>query len=740
MNGVLAEQMIESLARRSPWAADLARFASLAARVDRALLRTLRLRLLRDADAGIEADLWLSPLVEGASSLAFAFQPTVLPELRKQLQNLGKLEAVWKILLERHPHVPPAVRWEERVTYLSLTGAGADEIQTELFQAIATLQQAPDRGVARWAARVAPRLPESAKTTEAARILDFGAAIHLGKQPSLGDPPAQAVGRWLHWVLPSDFRRTEVGVRVGDAAIEFREPPAEGDHKIEAPLTNPIILSVSWENGDRPHQEQVLLSPGHQVRVPTKAARVRLRGGGGFTYDLHIERQTRTSATIAPSPLVAELIEAHTRHFRGRDEEIKRIQEWLSDSSAYGILAITGEPGSGKTALAAKLTREIPLVAVYFTMPRQPVTLWPRQFVRSIATQLLHHETIGPHFARAQSKVANVALGGTAWTRDFQALIAAVHDIIETELNDAPSAVEPFENIVLQPLLLAEELSEYPAVVILVDGFDRLPEGERARMFSLIQQQRTNRMRWILTGDSHSSIGFEPMVGVQLSAPPVDVLGPGVASNFRSGDRTPRQALEGASRREPRGGDSVVNLIPVLLAARDPLTVEQLARFTGAPPEAVRATCEAKAPAITRIGDEPESPHTRYRLHFGLEPSDREGSRFPITAVLDAHWLLSDHYLNQYRERWRECDEYGLRHLVAHLACIGRVEELEALARDPDWLQAKLAATSAAELAADVELIASLVSAREQENPTESTAAAPPPEVSGFKGEMPPME
>src|SRR5262249_43768542 len=148
---------------------------------------------LPEADAGAESDIWLSPLIQTGSTVAMLFEPGVLPVLRRQLKLSGRLEEVWRILVERHNRVPPPVQWEERVTYFALRGENMAAIEPEMLKAVAALRQVQDRSVARWVARVVHRLPEPARQSDAGRILDFGAAVQLGKTPVLGDPPPNAV-------------------------------------------------------------------------------------------------------------------------------------------------------------------------------------------------------------------------------------------------------------------------------------------------------------------------------------------------------------------------------------------------------------------------------------------------------------------------------------------------------------------------------------------------------------------
>ena len=66
----------------------LAEALSIAIRIEPQLLRKMRLDLFPTADAGSEADLWFSSIVETRSPLGIVFQKQHADELRQRLQQL----------------------------------------------------------------------------------------------------------------------------------------------------------------------------------------------------------------------------------------------------------------------------------------------------------------------------------------------------------------------------------------------------------------------------------------------------------------------------------------------------------------------------------------------------------------------------------------------------------------------------------------------------------------------------
>ena len=90
-----AEDMLRELEQEQPALVRLAEAVSLAIRVDPPLLRRMRLTLVPEADAGIEADLWRSALVKSRSPEGFVFHV----EIAEALRYLGEGHARGKIIV-----------------------------------------------------------------------------------------------------------------------------------------------------------------------------------------------------------------------------------------------------------------------------------------------------------------------------------------------------------------------------------------------------------------------------------------------------------------------------------------------------------------------------------------------------------------------------------------------------------------------------------------------------------------
>ena len=226
----------------SPTLVDLASRASLAARVEPALLRALRLELQPALDAGVEGDLWFSPLVHTRGVDGITLRADLLEDLRELLkQDSGRLTKAWAFTDRLHRGISPAVKLEEEIAWLAVT-AGADAprlIDESLGRAVVALLRDGRQGIAAWAMRALPRMPKVARDTTAAWMLAFGAAKATGKRPPVGGtPPADLLDLDLGRVLPA-ARRVDLGVLRSGRRLLLGNPSGAHARAIEVPDLDP---------------------------------------------------------------------------------------------------------------------------------------------------------------------------------------------------------------------------------------------------------------------------------------------------------------------------------------------------------------------------------------------------------------------------------------------------------------------------------------------------------------------
>ncbi|WP_244981713.1 LuxR C-terminal-related transcriptional regulator [Corallococcus exercitus] len=250
----LGREAIEALERSQPDVVRLARVTSLAVRIDRAFLREARLELLPGVPPDAEADLWFSPLVESRSAVGLVLAPEVCHLLRQALaRDEALLRRAWTLRQRFHPFLTPEMRLEEEVAWLSLMEPGEEKLNEVLMRSVRAMARGGERamGVARWALRAIPRLPEQARRTEAALTLAFGTSDRLDFHPMLfqGTEDVPLSPALLQSVRASQAASAacRVGVRLHENALELVEPAPDGAyHVMELPDTRPRLLEISW--------------------------------------------------------------------------------------------------------------------------------------------------------------------------------------------------------------------------------------------------------------------------------------------------------------------------------------------------------------------------------------------------------------------------------------------------------------------------------------------------------------
>ena len=313
-----ARLIVDAFAKESPEAYKLALAASLAARVEPELVRAYRLNLFPGVEPGAEADLWFSPLVQSQTPMALEFEPETLELLRGDLANNQELlQRAWQVLEAFHVSSPFALRLQEELTWLGLSRGSSPGIIEERLHAVLNEVRAGRRaGLARWASRALPSLPEKARETEAARRLSVVVGMQTGIGPVLSAMPSQGVSEdWLSEVTATRISRVNVGVRllkndtpelrnsarasqpaiksetlnsapaVAESSnanalpmlIEFSYPPSPSAEPIEVPDTYRLLIEVSWVTGERRLLRQLSLLPDETQRVEVGYGEVNIR-------------------------------------------------------------------------------------------------------------------------------------------------------------------------------------------------------------------------------------------------------------------------------------------------------------------------------------------------------------------------------------------------------------------------------------------------------------------------------
>ena len=351
-----ARSRIEKLTQREPHAAELARYASLAVRVDAALLRALRLSLLPHTHAGIEADVWFSPLVESSGSSGIVLDTAVCRRLRDDLVadsafgELGALERAYRVTRKLHAGWPASLQLEEEITYLALQArpAAAARIDALLRPAMKAMAADDARGleVARWAIRAIPRLPALARETDAAIALVIGAIARVGGDArALPQGASRALPPEASWLLPAKALavRTQLVCEAFDTALRFREAHAADETSamiVEAPKTRPVVLELVWDVHGATGARTVAVRSGEPLELPAGWSEVVIRTLAGDAYRLR--RGAGAAHEAAPSALLDAVVEIQT------DENVRGLGCLVAPYRVLTSLSLFGR-GSEET-------------------------------------------------------------------------------------------------------------------------------------------------------------------------------------------------------------------------------------------------------------------------------------------------------------------------------------------------------------------------------------------------------
>ena len=189
-----------------------------------------------------------------------------------------------------------------------------------------------------------------------------------------------------------------------------------------------------------------------------------------------IQSEISPSSRLDFSAYIAE----RTRYFTGREWLFEQIDAWLADEKAPRLFILTGEPGIGKSAIAARLAcfsdgldtspstapRLQPgfLSTYHFCSAPNGAWISPKSFARSLSAQL---SSRFPGFAT-----------GLAEQRHFSVNISVgsnLSQVIGVYINhyEAETAHAVFDDLVLQPLVaFANGSGDDQPILILVDSLD----------------------------------------------------------------------------------------------------------------------------------------------------------------------------------------------------------------------------------------------------------------------------
>jgi tetratricopeptide (TPR) repeat protein len=206
----------------------------------------------------------------------------------------------------------------------------------------------------------------------------------------------------------------------------------------------------------------------------------------------------------------------HTRNFTGREWVFQAVNDWLAKTDGSRVFLLTGEPGSGKTAIAGRLTefsqglsapRGLPfltyhfLSAVYFCSARAALRIDPREFSKSISLQLAErHKAYQEALIAVGEKNINISIQQRIERAESGAEIKGV--MIENLDLAGLNPQEAFNRAVLEPLRMVYDQEFDEPITVLVDALDEsLAHVGRVTIVELLSglEDLPSQVRFILT-------------------------------------------------------------------------------------------------------------------------------------------------------------------------------------------------------------------------------------------------
>ncbi len=328
----VAEKM-DSLRKRSLHAVELAMYAALASQIEPELLRALRLEFVPDADAGCEADVWFSSLVQSAEPAGIVFSADAVSELRAAFlkEYAPKLKNAFKVIERVHANGPSALKVEEKLTHYALSDEAdkQQKIQHELKTILAAMEDSSrSKHLARWAVRALPRLPDDAQKNSAASVLAVGASGLLNGRPIAAGASAQGTSdewRVLTKILVQNIPYQNMYARLTRQGVEFSAEPFAGGQSISVPRTDPLQIQVEWAQDGSPVSKTITFAFNELGACETTANEITLRTILGDWYTLRLEKYDVFINFVAAdqkwvdSVLVPPLLQAGLRVMTPRD-------------------------------------------------------------------------------------------------------------------------------------------------------------------------------------------------------------------------------------------------------------------------------------------------------------------------------------------------------------------------------------------------------------------------------------
>jgi tetratricopeptide (TPR) repeat protein len=176
-------------------------------------------------------------------------------------------------------------------------------------------------------------------------------------------------------------------------------------------------------------------------------------------------------AVLQPISYQADVAQ-HLPRFTGRKWLFERIDQWIKDPSGDRVFWLTGDPGSGKTAISSKLSTGCPEVAAFHICRYGDYfKADPHRVVLSIAWQLA---TQLPDLMTKLNNIKNL-----------------------DEICSLPDAATIFERLIVDPLLGDVRHPNDSPTVILIDGLDEATVDGNNKLCEFLAAEMERAPKWV---------------------------------------------------------------------------------------------------------------------------------------------------------------------------------------------------------------------------------------------------
>ncbi|MDY6990290.1 MAG: TIR domain-containing protein [Thermodesulfobacteriota bacterium] len=443
--------------------------------------------------------------------------------------------------------------------------------------------------------------------------------------------------------------------------------------------------------------------------------------------DVQVEgMDARIFSTLRPLDFGAE-VSRLTRDFTGREWLFRELEEWLLNDKSR-VFFITGDPGTGKSAIMAHLVHKHPQVAAYhFCISSLRDSLDPFRFVRSMASQL------ATQLEGYRAALEGVDLEDIIESDPGVLLRRLVADLLKGEQPDKPvlllvDALDEAFQVESRSIaqVLQERMDDLPSWVRLVMSSRKEPEI--LDMFSRFEPHEIDAAREENLQDVAAYLERrfqEPKLAKILGrgGPSLEEVIALISKKGEGNFLYVTQAVSGieAGQIDPRNPDAFPDglvgiyqsffqrvfpdgevyddfrpLLDVICAAREPLTSEQVAEFL----ELDTFDVEKELHKVSVFFPRRDSLYQAYHKSITDWLTGDVGHSLTYRINLkDGHRRIAESLLAAYKSGAR--DRFVLAHLPSHLIAAQMWDDLEVILTDLLFIGAKCAGGMTYELIAD---------------------------------------